>query len=490
LKKLLGVFLCVCLILSFTVSAFALPAEQGQTPFVLVSGMGYKPLVYNLGQEGEKNVFPPDIEAKQIILPLFFGIFSAVSGQGLHGFTKHVTKAADNILRLAACDENGNSKYNVSPITYPKSLDNYPEFSQANQSEGGLLRSACDKIGAENVYYFNYDWRLSPIDNAALLHDFIEGVKLEKSCDKVDLAALSMGGIVTLTYFRIYGSDSVKSCLMLGSTYAGSDLAGGALMGRLGINKASLLNYLPQNFGGEDLKLFLRSFFFVLDFLGIADPVVKGLNTLIDALIFDLEESGFLRDNFFTMPGLWATVRQEDYEDAKALHLDKDNHAKLIEKIDFVQYEVHQKRKALIESAKANGVKVYFVANYNLAPPPISPEAAVHSDATIETVYAGGGATLAPLGQVLPADYKQKNVCQGHNHLSSDRIIDASTADFPDLVWFVKNVWHVRCFYGSEYNEFLLWLIHSPEQVTVFDSDDYPQFLVSFDDGMTIAPLI
>ena len=221
----------------------------------------------------------------------------------------------------------------------------------------------------------------------------------------------------------------------------------------------------------------------------MADLLVNALNIFIDSLFAQLN-AGSLPDDFFTMPGLWATVRQEDYEGAKKLYLDENKNRELIEKIDFVQYEVHQKRKEIIQTAMDQGVKVYFVANYNLAPPPIALGKALHSDAVIETQYASGGAHMAPLGEKLPSDYKQKFDLNGKNHLSADRIIDASTADFPEQVWFVKNVWHVRCFYASDYNEFLLWLLHQPRQVGVFDSPLYSQFLDSQDDGRTLAPLV
>ncbi len=488
MKRILSIALAIALMAGAVMPGFALAADEKQTPFVLVSGMGYKPLVLNLGQEDEQNAFPPAIQAKQIVLPLLAGIFSAVAGKSFPAFVSHVADAAEDILANAACDKDGNSTYNVLPITYPNDLSNYPEFVEATQSEGGLLHSACDKIGAENVYYFNYDWRLSPIYNAELLNSFIENVKAEKKCQKVDLAALSMGGIVTLTYIKMFGSDSIESCLMLCSTYAGVNLAGDALSLRIGINKESLINYLPQNFGGPELKLFLKSLFFVLDFLGLGDLLTKGLNILLDALLEDLSQE-FLPENFFTMPGLWATVKQDDYETAKSLHLDKTKNAKLIEKIDFVQYEVHQKRAEIIQEAMDNGVKVYFVANYNLAPPPIGLDKALHSDAVIEAQNASAGATFAPLGDTLPRGYIQQNACCGKNHLSPDRIIDASTSDFPDQVWFVKNVWHVKCLYGSDYNEFLLRLLHEPEQVGVFDSPQYPQFLTSDDNGITLSHL-
>lgn len=488
MKKAFSTVIALVFLLLSVVPATAVQSNaNGQVPFVLVSGMGYKPLVMNIGTDSQQSVFPPAINAEDLILPIAKGLFSAVSA-GWLGFGNHLLPAAYDILQYAACDDNGDSTYEVLPYTYPKSMAHYPEVAGAGSSEGGLIHSACDKIGADMVYYFNYDWRLSPMVNAAYLDAYINNVKLEKNCEKVDLAALSMGGIVTLTYFQMFGTASVTSCVLICSTYSGVQLASDALSLRLGVDKEDMLNFLPQNFGTAQTKTAMKAAFKLLDLLGIADGLVDFANAGLAALLDSFTEE-IMKEIFLTMPGLWAVVRQEDYETAKTSLLDPQKHAKLIERIDYVQYNVHQKRKEIIQSAMADGVKVAFVANYNLAPAPVYASSSFHSDTLIETARASGGATCAPLGTTLQAGYVQQNACAGHNHISPDNIIDASTADFPDQVWFVKNVGHVRCHYGSAYNEFLLWLQHSPEQPTVFTNPGYPQFLGSDNDGMTLYPI-
>lgn len=486
MKKIFSVFIAIILALLTLVPAFAVEAnDKEQAPFVLVSGMGYRPLVMNAGTDSQQSVWPPEIVAGDLLLPIAKGLFSATTGGGWLGLGDNLLPAAYDILKYAACDNNGDSVYNVTTATYPQSLAHYPDLASAESSEGGLLHSACDKIGADMTYYFNYDWRLSPIVNAAHLDTFIENIKLEKGCDKVDLAALSMGGIVTLTYFQMFGSSSVKSCMLLCSTYSGVQLASDAMSLRLGINKDDLLNYLPQNYGTIQTKAAMKVLFLLADIAGIGDVIVNFANAGLAALLDDFNKI-IIQEVFLTMPGLWGLVDAEDYEAAKTNLLDPQKQAGLIERIDYVQYNVHQKRKEIIQNAMADGVRVTFVANYNLAPAPVYASSSLHSDAVIETTRASGGAYCAPLGTTLPPGYVQQNACSGHNHISPDNIIDASTADFPNQVWFVKNVRHVRCLYSSDYNEFLLWLIDQSTQVTVFSSPDYPQFLGSDDDGMTL----
>ena len=45
-------------------------------------------------------------------------------------------------------------------------MANYPEFVNEEgylTNEPAIVRAAAAKIGADHVYYFNYDWRLDPM---------------------------------------------------------------------------------------------------------------------------------------------------------------------------------------------------------------------------------------------------------------------------------------------------------------------------------------
>ena len=136
------------------------------------------------------------------------------------------------------------------------------------------------------------------------------------------------------------------------------------------------------------------------------------------------------QDTFVTMPGIWDLIALEDYEEAKAYLLDEKTDAQLIARIDAYHYQVQAKLPELFRAAMETGTKINVVSHYNLQGVPLTPSYREQNDNVIDTKYTSGYATCAFLDETLPADYQQKHTsCQDatHNHLSGDRVIDAST---------------------------------------------------------------
>lgn len=92
-------------------------------------------------------------------------------------------------------------------------------------------------------YYFSYDWRLDPIEIAGQFNEFVEHVKTLTGHDKVNLRASSMGGVVTMAYFREYGYDDVDACIFQCCPILGTDVAGDLLSRKLALDSKALLDY-------------------------------------------------------------------------------------------------------------------------------------------------------------------------------------------------------------------------------------------------------
>ena len=159
----------------------------------------------------------------------------------------------------------------------------------------------------------------------------------------------------------------------------------------------------------------------------------------------DLNASGrfsrFLNESIGTMPGFWALVSAENYDDARAFAFPtpelQAEYAGLLEKLDRYHNEGSVKADELMRTAEAVTGKVGVVCGYGEYMPPVTADNTRQSDGVILTADESNGATCAPLGETLGEAYVQK-VADGHDHISPDGIIDASTAFFPDNTWFIK----------------------------------------------------
>jgi pimeloyl-ACP methyl ester carboxylesterase len=79
--------------------------------------------------------------------------------------------------------------------------------------------SALGYVEGRNLFVYEYDWRKSNIENAALLKDFVDKI----SDSKVDIVAHSMGGLVTSIYVHKFnGTSRVNKIVFLGTPFLGS----------------------------------------------------------------------------------------------------------------------------------------------------------------------------------------------------------------------------------------------------------------------------
>lgn len=480
MKRIMSVILAAVMLFGCASAAFAVyGCDCGTSPLIVVSGMAAWPLVQDEGTENEKQVFAPDTES---ILKLVGEIAGPLA---LFAVNKDYNKLGDSLipavkelLEPLACNADGSSKYNITTNIYPESMENYPEFANNTEftaNEPAVVREAVEKIGADHVYYFNYDWRLDPMDHAKELRKYVEKAKAETGHDKVNLAGASMGGTIIASYLAMYGSDDIDNFTMLSSAFTGTSIVGNLYNGRLEINKDGLVRILKEVVGVEAVNIL----FDALDKAGVFDILVNFADSLFANLQDRIYDEVF-QDTFITMPGIWDLIALEDYEDAKAYLLDPRTDANLIARVDNYHYNVQAKLPELLEEAMENGVKVNVVSHYNMQGVPITPSYNEQNDNVIDTKYTSGYAVCAYLDETLPADYKQQNtVCQDatHNHISADRIIDASTCLLPEQTWFLKNQKHVGYMYHTVLMDFILMLCLGDIQYTVDNTQQYSQFM-------------
>lgn len=469
MKKILSLFLCAILLLSLSLPAFSLSAcDCGDPPIIYVAALGSADIIKDAGTENERVLFRPDTgDVIKRLSPVIAAAGELVLTKDYDAFGDTLIECVNDIFGDLALDRDGNSRPNVtSPEAVPEGSDH----------------------GLDASYYFGYDFRLDPCENAEKLHKFIEEVKKLTNHTTVRFRASSMGGVVALSYMRLYGTSDIETVIFQCCPLLGTAVAGELFCGKVQIDKDALLRYGEGALPALDSDFFGGVLYALLEALNAAG-VLDGLVNIADDLVLHLKDRVYnecLIPIFSTLPGIWSFVPDEYYEAAKSyMKLDPDTQSGLIKKLDFYHYEVQSKAKELFESAKKT-TNLYILAGYNMQRTPLVTAYMNTSDGTVDTTYASCGAVCAPLGQELPQDYVQARYSD-KNYISPDRMIDASTCLLPESTFFVKDMLHCKCHDG--HHALYRLMFESKEQFTVFDYPEYPQFLQNDTVNKTFRPV-
>lgn len=460
MKKFLSVILSVIIISLSVLPCFAAHGKCncGDTPVIYVAALGSRSIYLDAGTENEKKLFRPETDALlKDFSPLVSAAAKLLLDKDYDAFGDVLINCVNESFGMLALDNNGNSSERVTAD------ESHPDPETPH--------------GVNYSYYFGYDFRLNPVENARKLHTFIEEVKELTGHDTVRFRASSMGGVVTTSYIKLYGTDDIEAIIFQCCPLQGTAVAGELFNGKVEINKDALINYatcaLPD-LENDPLAAVLYTLIEMLD----AGGVWLGLVDIADVLIENLKDRVFdeaLIPIFGTMSGIWSFVPDEYYESAKEfMKLDPETHAPLLEKIDYYHYEVQKETETLLKNAQKSGTKVYIVAGYNMQRTPLVTAYKNNSDGTVDTQYATVGATCAHIGETLPEDYTQARFPETR-YISPDRVIDASTCALPECTWFIKDMLHSSTHSG--HHEFYKTLFNSDVQLTVNDMSEYPQFM-------------
>ncbi len=490
MKKIIALLLSLILALSCAVPAFAAspaaptvtkkvtpPKIDTEYPMVVIRGMDFYTLKYKAGTKYEEEVFK-GVDAKSILSTLGKAILEGVKHWDIHAFGDVVIDYAKDIIGRMACDENGDSKYDVSIEQYTRSMASYPEFSGdlGSPSEIGILHRAVDLYGAKKVYYYNYDYRLDPIMHAKRINKLINTALQENNKKQVNVISASMGGILMLHYLNKFGSDKIHRAIFLSSTFMGTYVSTDLLQGKVTLDSENLYDLVLQVLDSD--KKALVGLIKALHAVGAFKLVAK-LGTWLISKLKDQVYDEFLRDTFGTMPAIWAVTQPEEIDACLQYMFGgrEKKYAGLIEKIrKYKSVALH--REKILQSCVDNGMELAVIASYDRAAVPLYERANGQSDGVLDSPLMLGKATMAVRHQTLGSDYPVKN----RRYISPDNIIDMSTALFPEYTWAIKDAPHVPTDYGSDINNMLFWIMNRKTMPTVRSNARYPQFMQSSSD--------
>ena len=480
MKKFISLFLSLIMILTVTVPASAVTEKDGTNyegyPLVVVRGIDFGGFYL----EDKSPAISFHTEDAFSLLKNYFT--ELIINRSENAFLDSALKLAADILEPIALDKEGNPVHEIYYDKYESSMDNYADEVALMEDVGetGMIKTAIDAIGAENVYYFTYDWRISAKEIADDLDSFIDGALEEKKTDKVNVVAVSMGGMVTSAYLYHHGADAVNNLVYVSSAHNGTYGPGDAFNGQIYFDGNVIYNRIMKSFSGGLLS---RLFLEIINKMGIFDAVTLIANKVVENNPQAINNDT-LRNGFGTLLGLWAMCPDDVFESGVEFFFGgcEDEYPVLMEKLDETK-EFLYATEDIIDGAVAEGVNVSFVSNYNTPLAPYYRHSYLQGDGVLETKLTSNFATVADYGKILTDEQLSS---ASKEYVSPDRIIDASTALYRDATWFVKDAVHVAAVYGSDYADFVMWLVLSDGQPTVKSSPLYPQFMAVDTNGRLI----
>ena len=477
--RLLAVLLAAVMALPLSLMALA-AQETGSDPSPIIYVIGRTPIYDDPASPNRKEL--ADADSGEVVAAVKEALPYAAKAVLLGQWDEYVDKAYELIIQFFdgyALNENGEvTNSSGNSFTW---------------SESGLSRNY--KSNDPYTYQFMYDARLSPLEIADELNEYIEAVKRVTGKDKVSLIGRCLGTNIMMAYIYKYqepqdyaGLDTV---VFYDSSFLGVDPLEAAMSGTVKIEPDAAGNYLANfdlSLENETLAAvvpltlqMLRDTYgieitaqFAQDFYGhIKDTLVRR----------------FLLNSIGSTPGYWSMV-YEHYDEAKAYLFGDtgaaEQYAGLIAKLDNYRFNVQLRYPEIIAGMQAADVEVAAVCKYGFRGYPLYENSKALTDGDTTLNKQSFGAVCSEYDGTLEEAYLRDRLEKGFGaYLSPDGQVDASTGLLPDTTWYVKNLYHNTF---SNVMDFLLNAICRNRDFTVTSAENSPRFLF-YQGGNTVVPM-
>lgn len=465
MKKLCAVVLSIVLAVGCFVPSVFSAEKSESTPTVLISGFMCSDLYLNYGKSDMEKVWTPDAgriadeigsDARQLASALF-GLFAGKKEK----FGQVIGKKIADVIEPLRIKADGSSAYPVSH--YPNSPEySNIEYMKANCPEAMYEVNFCNYLAEttdpSNVFVFNYDSRLGAITLAKEFRDFVESVRAYTGSEKVNIFALSYGGMIVSSYLYLYPDDNAARKIVLSvPAIGGTDLPDRLLRGNVDFDLHTVVSFFETILGGEAN--------FARFFEGRSSEEISYIvSAACEEALSPVKYWG----------SLWSLCSPALYGEMKKDFLDPVTNARLIEETDKVQYEIRPKLAELYKECKSEGMEISVICGYGSS---LVTGGKLNGD-FILPASGVSGATVTPRGKRFADGYRNNASCgnSGHNHVSPSMEIDASGCYLPENTWFVEGQYHGQYYYEEYTRKLVTKLLFTDDIKDVYSDSDFPQF--------------
>lgn len=468
MKRIIAVLLCAAVL--FPLCGVAASAvKKDEYPVVLISGFMCSNLFVDYGTPMQEKVWPPEVSKitrtiKNDIsdfLPAFFGLalgrterFGKVLGEGMSCVLEKLRLNPDGTSVYPVTHYPNNPRY--STVEYMRK--NCPE----NIYEKKFSNYIADAFDPSKVFVFQYDSRLDAVTVAQEFRDFVDAVREYTGAEKVNVFALSYGGLIVSTYLTLYGEENaLQRIVMSVPALGGTSLPDSLLRNKTDFDPETTVRFFETILSGES------------DFARLFEGrSAQAVNSVANAVC------SVAMEKVVYWGSIWSLCSPELYDELKKDFLDAEANGELTEKTDFIQYNVRPALKHTFEKCRAQGMSISILC---ASGSPLVTGGGFNGD-FILPASGVSGAVCAPLGSRFSEGYRAaKTSCTDpeHNHISPSMEIDASSCYLPENTWFIDGQYHGQYYYEKYTRNLVTKLLLTDEIADIYSDARYPQFELS-----------
>ncbi len=497
MKKAVSILICISVIISMLcVGSFA--ADERHTdcnsscefyPTIIIPGLGQSSVCvadengdFVLDDDGNKiSAFPAYIQLPEIIKRAAVPVIMSLIMQRDIGLSDAFSDIIELCFGVNASDLNAQNTGNVivEKFMYP--------YSECSEYEQEVINSHIPfhlyptELPKDHLYYFCYNSFGNHLDITNELYDYIQMVKKQTGHNKINIVPISQGGTFANALFEYYPdvANDLHKVIYIVPALDGSTIIGDVFNDRITfLNSDYLYHGFLENIGLLDngtakmIEVFAR----ILPDEVIMECLNKGVKTLIEKIMI-------------RSTSMWSLCPSGDYPSAAERYLSTPEMASIKAQTDkYYQSQLHS--DANIQRLLEKGVMIFNVVQYDYKMINVGENWNIqNSDYIIHLDSTSMGAYAANVGETLPADYVQKGThCSNpnHNHISPDRVVDASTGLLPDTSFYFDGQRHDLTQHNDVILKLAMELIANDDIKDVYSSANFPQFNI----GRDVRPLM
>ena len=172
-------------------------------PVIIIPGIGQSCL-YAEDKNGNRirRAWPVEMDEKTLMNEFKGSLMKMVLFRVDGGFSDKIAKLVDDYTQPLAVNPDGSKKNIIKPVVYEKSFAEYTSAEKKTVCDMIPADVIAKTVGAENVFFFAYDFFGDIADTASELDRFVTSVKSKTGADKVNFIVYSTGGAVLKAYLK------------------------------------------------------------------------------------------------------------------------------------------------------------------------------------------------------------------------------------------------------------------------------------------------